>query len=158
MKTVTYNPLTHKIVPIRSNEKWARNLNKRNGEPASYLPPEVIHALINELLAAAPEYQESSQWVSVEERLPEVKVESFEFYLVTTLNLKTKKQSVIEAAFLNEMELYSDEHDPQLFSGWHNAKESKDYDGWYEPLGNENCKVTHWMPLPLPPSPDGDKP
>lgn len=91
------------------------------------------------------------RWISIEERLPEVKVEGMEFFLVTTINLQTQKRSVFEAAFLNEMELCSDYSDPKPFSGWHSAKESNDYDGWYEPLGNEYCKVTHWMPLPLPP-------
>jgi hypothetical protein len=108
-----------------------------------------VIALLAQQPAQEPVKQES--WISVEDRLPKVEVGSYEFFLVTALNLQTHKESVFEAAFLNEMELYSDDHDPMLFSGWHSAKESKDYDGWYEPLGNENCKVTHWMGKPLPP-------
>lgn len=96
--------------------------------------------------------QEPVAWISVEDRLPEVKAEGMGFFLVTAINLQTQKRLVFEAAFLNEMELYSDDHGPEPFSGWHSAKESKDYDGWYEPIGNECCKVTHWMPLPPPPA------
>lgn len=99
----------------------------------------------------AQEPVKQDRWISIEERLPEVKVEGMEFFLVTTINLQTQKRSVFEAAFLNEMELCSDYSDPKPFSGWHSAKESNDYDGWYEPLGNGYCQVTHWMPLPLPP-------
>lgn len=103
-----------------------------------------------------PVKQEPVAWISVEDRLPEVKAEGMGFFLVTVINLQTQKRLVFEAAFLNEMELYSDDHGPEPFSGWHSAKESKDYDGWYEPIGNECCKVTHWMPLPPPPATQGE--
>lgn len=142
--------LTDAILKIAQKTEIARqDIIAINGSLALLLAENVL-----EYLSAQPE-QEPVAWISVEDRLPEVKAESCGFFLVTAVNLQTQKKSVFEAAFLNEMELYSDDHDPKPFSGWHSAKESKDYDGWYEPLGNDYCKVTHWMPLP-PPATQGE--
>lgn len=55
MKTVTYNPLTHKIVPIEPDENMCRALfiNLAHADSEKYV--------LREVILAAPEYQESEQ-------------------------------------------------------------------------------------------------
>lgn len=58
LRTVTYDDSTHKIVPIKSNGAWIDNLIKKNGDPSIEMTIQDMHNLVNELLDAAPEYQE----------------------------------------------------------------------------------------------------
>jgi hypothetical protein len=95
-----------------------------------------------------------SQWISVEERLPEVKNEDYEFVLVAVDSAHTGKTHVFEAAYLNQVEVMTEDGNYISFTGWHTRSEHPDYDGWYEPIGGngDDRVVTHWMPLPLPPA------
>ena len=55
MKTVTYNPLTHKIVPIQATEEMSQAYYKGQRNHGFWCCPPVYASVI----AAAPEYQES---------------------------------------------------------------------------------------------------
>jgi len=59
LRTVTYDDSSHKIVPIKSNGAWIDNLIKKNGEPSVEMTIQDMHNLVNELLDAAPEYQDT---------------------------------------------------------------------------------------------------
>lgn len=59
IRTVTYDTATHKIVPRESTEQWIDNLIVKNGAPSIEMARSTMHGLVNELLDAAPEYQES---------------------------------------------------------------------------------------------------
>ena len=101
--------------------------------------------------AQEPVKQES--WISVDDRLPEVEPEDYELAIVSVYSAATGKTYVFEAAYLNQVEVMSEDCDYTSFTGWHTRLEHPDYDGWYEPIsGNGDDRiVTHWMPLPLPP-------
>ena len=61
LRTVTYDTATHKIVPIKSIEQWIDNLIVKNGAPSIEMTIQDMHGLVNELLDAAPEYQEPTK-------------------------------------------------------------------------------------------------
>jgi len=92
-------------------------------------------------------------WISVEERLPEVKHEDYEFVLVAVDSAHTGKTHVFEAAYLNQVEVMTEDGNYISFTGWHTRTEHPDYDGWYESIGKngDDRVVTHWMVKPLPP-------
>ena len=58
LRTVTYDDSTHKIVPRESTDQWIDNLIVKNGAPSIEMARSTMQGLINELLDAAPEYQE----------------------------------------------------------------------------------------------------
>jgi len=97
-------------------------------------------------------------WIAVADRLPDVKEGEEEEVIVCVRRASNGKSYVFAARFLNQYPLHSewnpDADDEGMFlaTGWHDVKESADYDGLYSPLiDTEGDEVTHWMPLPAAP-------
>lgn len=61
IRTVTYDDSKFKIVPRESTEQWIDNLIVKNGAPSIEMTIQDMHGLVNELLDAAPEYQEPTE-------------------------------------------------------------------------------------------------
>jgi hypothetical protein len=63
MKTCTFNPMTHKVVPIEITEdmKMASDINSVYSAEEQY----------KFILDVAPEYPADAGWISVDERLPD---------------------------------------------------------------------------------------
>jgi len=98
---------------------------------------------------------EQSGWIGVEDRLPEVAAGDEGEFIVCVYRSHNGESYSFSARFLNDYPLHTDyEDEPALHSGWYDAKEHADYDGWYSPLIDEKSgdKVTHWMPLPAAPA------
>ena len=71
IRTATYDDSKFKIVPIKSNGAWIDNLIKKNGEPSVEMTISGMHNLVNELLDAAPEYQEPQSAIAPDPRMNE---------------------------------------------------------------------------------------
>jgi hypothetical protein len=67
MITCTFNPMTHKVVPIKITEdmKMASDINSVYSAEEQY----------KFILDVAPEYPADAGWISVDERLPELFVD-----------------------------------------------------------------------------------
>jgi hypothetical protein len=144
MKTVTYNPATHKIVPIKPTENMHCSVALTlimNGRDVNF-PPRVYQAL----LAAAPEFSDPA-WINVKDRLPSVRAGNCKEFIVHAKEKYSGKESVFSAMYLHKMVLenpYTGEEEEN--TSWNSAKEHHDYDGFYETLSSR--EVLHWMPLP----------
>ena len=101
-----------------------------------------------------------SEWISVEERLPQVAEGDHEELIVCVRRGHNGKVYVFAARYLNKYPLYSEYHedadeDGMLIStGWYDVKQHCEYDDWYSELiePRSGDVITHWMPLPPPPS------
>ena len=109
---------------------------------------EVIKA-IDEALA------QPAQWISVKDRLPEVKSGNAKEFIVVIYSGYTGRSFVTSRHFLNKMELYNEysENDFDEVSGWHERTYHLEYDDYYTLVDSCNAdavryEVTHWMPLP----------
>lgn len=112
-------------------------------------------------LIKGPETQaaeKASGWVAVKDGLPDVKEGEDRELMVCVRRARNGKSYVFAARYLNQYPLHSEGHPDSdeegmfLATGWHDVKESADYDGWYSPLIDvEGDEVTHWAELlPLP--------
>lgn len=124
-KTVTYNPLTHKIVPINPTYEmvtaWHDSVFNYEDDD------ENVAKSISNVIAAAPEYQESSQWISVEERLPDEN--GLVIILYWPYNNQDNAQIAGQVNFIDG--------------------------GFFDcDTGDDHHWPSHWMPLP--PAPEGD--
>ena len=128
MKTVTYNPLTHKIVPIQATEEMSQAYYKGQRNHGFWYCAPVYASVI----AAAPEYQESSQWISVEERLQ-------------SQAQQTESKPVLKVH--NGEICYQSTDDDQCYGMW--CPVSYDTEHSYK----EGTKF-----IAIPPAPEGDKP
>lgn len=110
-------------------------------------PQDVLKAITN-----APTVQREG-WVSVEDRLPDVKSGCATEFIVSVRRKHDNKSYTFSAYYLNEMDLYDDGNgDEVYFSGWHHQFKHDNYDEFYEPLHfNEGDVLTHWKPLPAAP-------
>lgn len=61
LRTITFDDSTHKLVPVKANGAWIDNLIKKNGEPSVEMTIQTMFNLVNELLDAAPEYQDTKK-------------------------------------------------------------------------------------------------
>jgi hypothetical protein len=97
-------------------------------------------------------------WISVTERLPDVKPEQMGRFLVACRRAHNGKTYVLEACYLNAYPLCStnDEDEEVPFTGWYQNKEHADYDDFYAPINTGGDEVTHWMPLPAAPAAQGE--
>jgi hypothetical protein len=69
MITCTFNPKTHKVVPIESTSKMdqaGEKVLENAGEREEAVP------CWDAMIAAAPEYPADTGWISVDERLPSI--------------------------------------------------------------------------------------
>lgn len=75
MKTVTFNPLTHVVVPICSTDEMSESAMESDDnvecfDDVRYLTsPDLTYSA---MVAAAPEYPADAGWISVDERLPNI--------------------------------------------------------------------------------------
>jgi len=91
-------------------------------------------------------------WVSVDERLPSVPVNSDRQFIIACQRTNGKTY-VFAASYLNALELDSNDDGESIFTGWHTEGEHAEYSSWYEPVCQAGEKVTHWQELPTAPSP-----
>lgn len=94
------------------------------------------------------------EWISVKNRLPEVKQGGHDTFLVACRRAHSGETYVFQAVYLNGY-LLSDTRDEEIekpFTGWYDTKDHSDYDEYFEPIDNvAGDEVTHWMPLPAAP-------
>lgn len=127
MKTVTFNPLTHKVVSIEPTAKM--------------MMPVVYHAVTQGIdwtegvrlaIASAPEYPADAGWISVDERLPEM----------------------FQPVLGSMVPTFSDKRLSPVILRYANSYKKKGGNCFL--LDGEDLAdgvVTHWMPLP--PTPEG---
>jgi len=94
------------------------------------------------------------KWIACSDRLPEVKKGGEQEFNIAVKRANGKTY-VFSACYLNEMELYSEEHGDDegllLVTGWRHEMADDEYDtAWHSVIGVGD-EVTHWQPLP--PSP-----
>ena len=93
--------------------------------------------IIDKCLSMLKEHQKANEWISVEDRLPEIK-SGITDYVFMCYNIDGK--SIVGEFFYAE-----DEYGKMWYS-----KEKTEYSS--DPLHAVNpCYVTHWQPLPSPP-------
>ncbi|MFR0690195.1 DUF551 domain-containing protein [Enterobacterales bacterium AE_CKDN230030158-1A_HGKHYDSX7] len=102
--------------------------------------------------------QDGPAWIRTVDRLPEVKEGDEQEVIVCVRPAHNGNSYVFSARYLNKYPLHSEGHPDAdeegmfLATGWHDAKEHSDYDGYYSPLlDTKGDVVTHWMPLPAAP-------
>lgn len=133
--TATFDSTTHKIVPIEPTYEMVKAMLCGRVMPqCSQQIERIFQQAKSDLriaIAAAPEYQECSQWVSVCEQLP------------------PKCIDVLCQPFLSFSNV-----------AWHDGacwRVTEYIKGFGEThIALEDGFITHWMPLP--PAPEGDKP
>jgi hypothetical protein len=98
-------------------------------------------------------------WVPVVARLPEVKPNDYEQFIVAVKRGSNAKTYVFAAYYLNALMLLIDDDDcPEdglPFTGWHDLKcDDPDYDDAWVPLidASSGDEVTHWQALPVQPT------
>lgn len=95
-----------------------------------------------------------SEWIKCSDSLPSQPSGTATEYIICAV--ADGKQYVFSAQWLCGFGLYSEDHPDSddegclEAHGWYSVKESAEYAGWYEPI--EDQDVTHWQPLPAPPS------
>jgi hypothetical protein len=152
LKTVTFNPRTHKVVPLYATEEMIDHVYECEDElNFDDLDPYYFNIAWDRMASAAPECPADSGWISVDERLPVVKHGDEEEFNVH-VRIKSNGRIIVRSAhFLNEMEMDNIEEDEKrFFSGWHSRAHSDEFEGYYEPL--DELEVISWMPLPTPPN------
>lgn len=99
--------------------------------------------------------EQPAQWISVKDRLPEVKSGNAKEFIVVIYSGYTGRSFVTSRHFLNKMELYNEysDNDFDEVSGWHERTYHLEYDDYYTLVDSCNAdavryEVTHWMPLP----------
>lgn len=109
----------------------------------------------NALKIAREALEQPAQWISVKDRLPEVKSGNAKEFIVVIYSGYTGRSFVTSRHFLNKMELYNEysENDFDEVSGWHERTYHFEYDDYYTLVDSCNAdavryEVTHWMPLP----------
>jgi hypothetical protein len=95
-----------------------------------------------------------SDWIKCSDRLPSQLSGTANEYIVCAV--AEGKQYVFSAQWLEGYALYNPDDDSSEEDGmteghgWYDVKENADYDGWYYPI--KDREVTHWQPLPAPPT------
>lgn len=99
-------------------------------------------------------------WISVEDRLPEVKRYSYGTFIIA-IKRENGLTYVFEAQYLNDYPVCDEDGNTQdddgcalTLSGWHREENDSSgcHDRIFEQVENGTDFVTHWMPLP--PTPD----
>ena len=146
-------PQPSKAIAYRTLDRYGNPVTDWiDGDPAGGDP--IVSGGSFQLAYGAPQ-PERSGWIGVEDRLPEVAAGDEGEFIVCVYRSHNGESYSFSARFLNDYPLQTDyEDEPALHSGWYDAKEHADYDGWYSPLIDEKSgdKVTHWMPLPSAPA------
>lgn len=123
MKTVTFNPLTHKVVPVSSSPEMGRAMGAFIDRPRhSSARLEQDCKVIDLAIAAAPAYPANAGWISVDDRLPS----EDDGTVAVRLN---------DGSILTAWATY-----------WHGA--SRSFSGWNHPFNIDDSVVTHWAMLP----------
>jgi hypothetical protein len=117
-----------------------------------------IAALVAQQAARIAEL-EASRWIPMIERLPEVKENDHEQFIVAVKRARNGQTYVFSAYYLNAMLLQTTDEDcPEEgtpFTGWHEVKhDDPDYDDAWVPLIDigSGDEITHWQPLPAKPT------
>ena len=131
--------------------------------PRTINPDLVQYSLVQAIIADMPTLTPSNEWVSVEERLPKAEKE-VRLFCITSNGYKYQCQG-----FYVPPGMHRDDSDYSW--DWECCEQydedSGDYfvnPGWYESVHNWDeysafgiaDKVTHWMPLPEPPTKERD--
>jgi len=94
-----------------------------------------------------------SEWVSVDERLPEVADGDYKRFFIAVYRGDISKTYTFQVYYLNGHQCMNSDDDPD-------SPEYVTLTGWYETDSEDNFVptavydgdfVTHWMPLPSPP-------
>jgi hypothetical protein len=91
-------------------------------------------------------------WLSVDDRLPEVKQNDTQEFIVACRRAFNGKTYVFSAEYANDF-LLNGEEEQRTITGWFMAGEdnSGEYDTVYTSACNPGDVITHWQPLPAAP-------
>ncbi len=109
-----------------------------------------IFDIVKNEINSAPVVNGEAEWISVKDRLPDIKHDSAEGFIVSVYRKHNNKSYSFAAYYLNDMQLDDDGNGDQVsFSGWHHQFKHDDCDEYYESLHFAyGDSLTHWMPLP----------
>lgn len=112
-------------------------------------------AEITRLTAEVEEFRKD-KWISVDDMLPEVKEGDAKFFNIVIKRKHDGKSYSMPAVYLNKMELTNvNSYDDEYFTGWYETKEHYEFEQYYSKIeSNDGDIVTHWQPLPTPPTID----
>lgn len=110
----------------------------------------VVEFINRHIAAQAPAGRDAQQWISVDERLPDVPANSDRQFIIACRRANGKTY-VFAANYLNALELDTNDDGENVFTGWYTEGEHSEYSSWYEPVCQAGDEVTHWMPLPAAP-------
>lgn len=97
-----------------------------------------------------------SEWISVDERLPDVPSGHDKEFIVSVRRAHNGKTYAFSACYLNRKELYSEDDDADeeglvYVTGWRREMSDDEYDTAWHSILDHGDVVTHWQPMPEPP-------
>ena len=101
-----------------------------------------------------------NDWIKCSDRLPDTPADTDTTFVVAMKRAHNGKTYVFAADWLNEKRLNKEDPEPDdpedgtPFTGWYQLETHADYDQYWEPLVQPSSgdEITHWQPLPAPPT------
>ena len=146
-----------KVAPWLANQDLdcvlSGNIVAENPHDVGYIAtcnPENMRALLSRIT----ELEQAQRWISVDERLPDVRAGDNQ-EVILKVRRANGKEYVFAAEYLNRYERYSEDDDADdevriYITGWYRLMADEEYDNAWHAVLNDGDSVIGWKPLPPP--------